>query len=240
MVFLTGDIHGNPSRIIEFTHRMELTKNDTIIILGDVGANYFMDSRDKKMKTLLNELEVNILCVHGNHEIRPINIPTYKLIKWSGGSVWIEEDYPNIKFAKDGEIFSIEEYKYLVIGGAYSVDKEYRIARGYGWWDDEQPNNEIKRYVEKQLAEKEYDIILSHTCPQKYEPIEEFLSFIDQSSVDKSTEVWLNKIEEISNYKFWLCGHWHTDKVVDSIYFLYNTWLSSINLKKKGVNDGKL
>lgn len=32
----------------------------------------------------------------------------------------------------------------MVIGGAYSVDKEYRQKLGYGWWEDEQPNQEIK------------------------------------------------------------------------------------------------
>ena len=238
MVFITGDTHGNPQKIIDFSHRMELSKKDTIIILGDVGANYFIDERDAAMKKHLNNLDVNILCVHGNHEIRPSNLSSYKLVSWKDGYVWIEEEYPNLKFAKDGEIYSIEEYKYIVIGGAYSVDKEYRIARGFGWWEDEQPSADIKKYVEKQLTNKKYDIILSHTCPYKYEPIEEFLPFIDQSSVDTTTEVWLDKIEENFSYKFWLCGHWHTDKQVDNIYFLFNNWLSSESLKKKGEYDG--
>ena len=55
---------------------------------------------------------------------------------------------------------------------------------------------ENKRFVEQQLQENEIDIILSHTCPRKYEPREAFLTFIDQSTVDTSTEDWLDSIEE--------------------------------------------
>ena len=152
----------------------------------------------------------------------PTTIPSYVTKEWFGGAVWYEEEYPNILFAKDGEIYDIENIKHLVIGGAYSVDKFYRLHRGYGWWADEQPSAEIKRYVEQQIKEKEFDVILSHTCPFKYEPVETFLPGIDQSTVDTSTEEWLDKIEEIANYKAWYCGHWHIDKRIDKMHFLYH------------------
>ena len=68
---------------------------------------------------------------------------------------------------------------------------------------------------------KEFDVILSHTCPLKYVPIEMFLPGINQSKVDSSTEEWLDKIEEVADYKSWYCGHWHTDKRVDRMHFLF-------------------
>ena len=52
----------------------------------------------------------------------------YKLQEWNGGKVWVEEAYPNILFAKDGEIYDIAGMKTIVIGGAYSVDKFYRLV----------------------------------------------------------------------------------------------------------------
>ena len=201
LIYYTGDIHGSKHEIVTFCMRFKPTKDDTIIILGDVGANYYENERDTFLKTEFAKLEPTIFCIHGNHEIRPWNIPTYKTKTWHDGTVWYEEEYPNILFAKDGEIYDIEGTKHLVIGGAYSVDKYYRIIRGYGWWEDEQPSEEIKRYVEQQIKEKEFDVILSHTCPYKYEPIETFLSGIDQSTVDTSTEEWLDKIEEAVDYK---------------------------------------
>ena len=90
------------------------------------------------------------------------------------------------------------------------------------WWADEQPSSEIKAYVEQQLATKDVDVILSHTCPFKYIPTEMFLSGIKQSGVDQSTELWLDTIEERINYKAWFCGHWHTDKRIDKMHFLYH------------------
>ncbi|MBQ2857809.1 MAG: metallophosphoesterase [Bacteroidaceae bacterium] len=222
MIYYTGDIHGSTLEIVTFCARFQPTKNDTIVILGDVGANYFSDERDTAFKAEFAKLQPAILCIHGNHEIRPQNIPSYKTREWNGGVVWYEEAYPNILFAKDGEIYDIEEVRHLVIGGAYSVDKHYRLLHNYGWWSDEQPSEEIKQYVEQQIKEKPFDVILSHTCPFKYEPIEMFLPGIDQSTGDDSTERWLDKIEEMVDYKAWYCGHWHINKHIDKMHFLFH------------------
>ena len=234
MIYYTGDIHGYKFEIVRFCKRFKPTRDDTIIILGDVGANYFGDERDVQLKKEFARLKPTILCIHGNHEMRPWNIPTYKTKEWHGGTVWYEEEYPNILFAKDGEIYDIEGTKHLVIGGAYSVDKYYRLNRGYGWWEDEQPSEEIKQYVEQQIKEKEFDVILSHTCPFKYEPVETFLPGIDQSTVDTSTEEWLDKIEEIANYKAWYCGHWHINKRIDKIHFLFHGFETNQDLEIYG------
>lgn len=53
MTYFTGDIHGNPSKIRAFCKRKELTAKDTIVILGDVGANYFGDARMALVQLLM-------------------------------------------------------------------------------------------------------------------------------------------------------------------------------------------
>ena len=63
--------------------------------------------------------------------------------------------------------------------------------------------------------------VLSHTCPVKYEPTEVFLAMIDQSTVDKTTEEWLNSIEEKLDYEKWYCGHYHTEKKIDKLRFMF-------------------
>lgn len=224
MVYITGDIHGDPMRIYAFAKKHKLTKNDMVIILGDVGANYYGDERDERTKENLSKVRVPILCIHGNHEMRPWEADGYTLVKWNGGKVWVQEKYPQLLFAKDGEIYTIDGKRYIAIGGAYSVDSYWRIKHHAGWWESEQPTEEIKKFVEKQLQVNEIDIILSHTCPRKYEPIEAFLPFIDQSSVDTSTEDWLDSIEETVNYQAWYCGHWHIEKDIDRIHFLFKSW----------------
>ena len=233
MIFYTGDIHGAPWSVVKFSRKYKLTKEDIIIILGDVGANYYCDDRDRVCKAALNKLKPTVFCIHGNHEARPAGIPSYKQKNWNGGLVWYEDDYPGILFAKDGEIFDLEGLKHLVIGGAYSVDKYYRLRHGANWFADEQPSDEIKRYVEQQIREKAFDIVLTHTCPFKYEPTEAFLPMIDQSLVDTSTEHWLDQIEDMIEYKAWFCGHWHIDKRIDAMHFLFHSFESSEQFQNK-------
>ena len=227
MVFYTGDIHGDPRNVVKFSERLRLTKEDIIVILGDVGANYYLDERDDYCKAELNRLGPVILCIHGNHEARPSGIPSYVQKSWNGGLVWYEEEFPNLLFAKDGEIYELDSLRHLVIGGAYSVDKYYRLMHGAQWFADEQPSDEIKAYVESQIESKQVDIVLSHTCPYKYEPRETFLGGIDQSTVDDSTERWLDVIEEKLKYKAWFCGHWHINKRIDRMHFLLDSFEGS-------------
>ena len=64
-------------------------------------------------------------------------------------------------------------------------------------------------------------MVLSHTCPLDYQPIEVFLSGIDQSKVDSSTEEWLNEIEYELDYKKWYCGHYHTSKRLYNVQMMF-------------------
>lgn len=238
MIYYTGDIHGSGRDAIGVCARMGATDKDTIVFLGDVGANYYGDGRDHALKQTLNNLGPTILCIHGNHERRPDTILSYQGRAWKGGLVWYEEEYPNLLFARDGDIFDIEGISHLVIGGAYSVDKRYRLARGFGWWADEQPSQETKLYVESQIRKrKSVDVVLSHTCPFKYEPVEAFLPMIDQKSVDTSTERWLDKVEEILDYRAWMCGHWHINKRIDKMHFLYHEFEVSEQFVRKAAVD---
>ncbi len=226
MIVLTGDTHGCFDRIIDFCGRMQTTPEDIMIILGDVGFNYFGTSRDRKQKEMVSQLPITLFCIHGNHENRPEHFPSYQLSEWHGGTVWTEPQYPNIIFAKDGEIYDIGGLRTIVIGGAYSVDKPIRLARGYGWWADEQPSDETKARVEAALQAVDWnvDVVLSHTTPLKYEPREVFLPGVNQALVDKSTEEWLDTIEERLTYKRWFCGHYHTNKRVDRLQILFEEY----------------
>jgi len=235
MIYITGDTHGDFDRIGRFCHRMGTNRDDVIIILGDAGLNFHGTYNDVLRKSYVASLPVTIFAIHGNHEMRPATIPSYHLTEWRGGKVYVEDAYPNILFGKDGEFFDFDGMRAIVIGGAYSVDKFYRLANGYGWWPDEQPSDEIKREVEARLeaAGWNIDLVLSHTAPIKYEPTEVFLPFIDQSEVDKSTEIWLGEIEDKLEYKRWYCGHYHTEKAIDRIRFMYHDMIQLTDGERK-------
>lgn len=181
MIYITGDTHRDFSRI----YKLKKDSYNMLILLGDVGINYYLNEEDKNCKEYLKKLKLKLFCVRGNHEERPENISTYKEVEMFGGKVFIEEEYPNLVFAKDGETYNIDGKKILVIGGAYSVDKQYRLLHGYEWFKDEQLTEIEMDNILNKIKGMHFDIVLTHTCPYKYEPREVFMRGLDQTKVDK-------------------------------------------------------
>ena len=95
MIYYTGDIHGSAKGIVAFAQHYELTESDIVIILGDVGANYYGNRRDRYCKDALTRIKPTVFCIHGNHERRPDTLAGYKQKEWNGGLVWYEDEYPN-------------------------------------------------------------------------------------------------------------------------------------------------
>jgi len=149
--YITGDCHGDFDKIILFCRSYMTSIEDVMIVLGDFGVNFRLDKSEIKKKKILAQLPITFLAVHGNHEARPYEIEGYEETEWNGGVVYRESCFSNILFAKDGEIYTFGDKKCVVIGGAYSVDKHHRILTGMPWFESEQPSEEIKKYVKKQL-----------------------------------------------------------------------------------------
>lgn len=222
MILVTGDTHGVFDRIYNLCDRVNLTNNDTLIVVGDFCINYYLNKKERLEKQKLNDLPVNLLIVRGNHECRPERIATYKQKEWNGGVVYYEENYPTLLFAKDGETFNLEGKKLFCCGGAYSVDKFYRLKNHFNWFEDEQLTKEEMDTIFNNVKGKSFDYVFTHTCPLRYIPTEVFLPMIDQSKVDNTMEKWFDLIFDNISFKTWFCGHYHTDKVIDKIRFLFD------------------
>lgn len=222
-VYITGDTHRDFSRIKEFCEYAETTIDDVMIILGDAGINYCLNQMDDLLKYELSQLPITLFCIHGNHEERPYEINTYEEIEWHGGIAYAEPFYPNLVFAKDGEIYDFDGKKAMVIGGAYSVDKYYRLSNNLNWFETEQPDDTIMNFVESQLDKVDWkiDYIFSHTAPLKYEPTDVFIPGLNQEDVDKITEKWLDKIEDSLDYEHWFLGHYHTDRYEGRVSIMF-------------------
>lgn len=225
--YITGDTHGDFERIRCFCEENGTSKEDVMIILGDAGINYYMDGRDRILKEELSEIDITLFCVHGNHEERPLESAGFYEEKiWNEGIIYFEENYPNILFPKDGEIYDFNGKSVMPIGGAYSVDKYYRIANGMPWFDTEQPDDVIKEYVESQLEKAGWkvDIILSHTVPIEVEPTWAFIPGLAQEEVDKSTEIWLQSIYDKLDFEQWFAGHYHVEAEESGVRIMYEDY----------------
>ena len=71
----TGDLHRNYYNSFKY-YDWQNDSNYALIVLRDVGFNYFLDERDKKWKrNFCDEYNFQLYAVRGNHEERPQNIP---------------------------------------------------------------------------------------------------------------------------------------------------------------------
>ncbi len=227
MIYKRGDTHGEFAGVAAFCAWNETTAKDILIILGDAGINGENRRRDEQVKSFLSTLPITLFCVHGNHDRRPAVIPSYREVLWNKGLCYREEQYPNLIFARDGEIYDLDGKMTLVIGGAASADKYYRIEHGLPWWEDEKPSEMIKQYTEEKLSAQNWtvDQVLSHTLPLKYIPRDCLAIYEKTGNPDLSTERWLEEIEQHMNYKKWSAGHWHTDlQISEKIEVLYRNY----------------
>lgn len=185
--FITGDKHRHFDRVKEFCREMNTRRKDVLIILGDAGFNYYDDKRDDDLKKEISALNITLFCLHGNKENRPQNVGTYGIRSFCGGKVYYEPKYPNIYFAIDGEIYTFEGKKYMVVGGAHSVDKMRCLEEGTPFWYDEMPDDTIKATVELNLRNEENKIygMMTHTCPIDYLPTEIFMSTRQNASIKR-------------------------------------------------------
>lgn len=229
--FIRGDTHGDFSWLQQHMFEALEPTETAFIILGDCGINTGKEPRDSDVKRAIAQTGFNIYCVRGNHEIRPSDVPTIKL-EWDPyvqGNVYVESAYPTIKYFQDYGIYYIKtdkrEYRTLVISGGYSIDKFWRLKNKYFWYPYEQLSTSEMKEIEVLLSQtnEEFDFVFSHTCPYSWMPRELFLSQVDQSLVDNTMELWMDKIKDKIKFNCWVFGHYHSDKIIQPhVELMYN------------------
>jgi 3-oxoacid CoA-transferase subunit A len=247
---MIGDLHGSfkPVRDLHtylISGGYKLDETDTLICLGDVGANFFFNHRDSEFKKKLRSYNLSYFVVRGNHEERPSIMMQIEPEKWEiqdfwGGKVYVEKEFPYIKYALDYPSKYVipnkagRDIETLVIPGAYSVDKYKRLQEGWSWFPQEQLSQEEMDAGSALAATQKWDLILSHTCPICYEPTDLFLTFVDQSTVDKTMERWLGGVEYNLKYDLWCWGHYHSNRIYPRIdlhdkLMLFNDCVFDVN-----------
>lgn len=247
-VFVTGDKHGKPLCIKDAMAQIDNpSKDDIIIIAGDAGFEY-QDRIMGAAKKAASKFLGTWIVLRGNHD----SSYWYDHSRWDeksqkyipdegwnfteDGMYLYQEKYPNIWYvADDGGIYLIGDYNVLFIPGAYSVDKYYRLRMNYPWNPQEQLSNESKDELSLLVTEwldlgLNIDFVIGHTFPYKLYPYFEdlFMEGLDQSTVDKSMEHWLDKMsviyESCPAFKQYFGGHFHDDRALTQKYtMLYHS-----------------
>jgi hypothetical protein len=222
-ILFSGDFHANALNELSIITRSALLKKyqqdvfDKInyhIILGDGGFLWPGNEKTDQynFKTLAKR-PFPVLCVIGNHE-PVLGRPDLPEVDIGIGEkvILVRKENPFTAYLKRGKVYKIENRKFLVLGGALSIDKDFRQP-GKSWWEQEYWSEDEKSRLFLMLKnKKKFDYVLTHTGPGRINmAINPFKragimpKFFDQVAA-------LNEsIDEIITCKQWFCGHWHKD-----------------------------
>ena len=211
MIYITGDTHipvdiGKLSAK-NFPEQKEMTKNDYVIICGDFGGVWDGSNEEKYWIKWLKNKNFTTLFIDGNHENfeKLNNLPT---VEFSGGIVHKVED--GIYHLMRGEVYTIDNKKLFVFGGASSHDKEFRTPEK-NWWQEEMPTENEYENAQIKLKENDFkvDYIITHTAPTSMQN-----KVANEYEVNRLTD-FLENLKNNVAYKKWLFGHYHKDIVID-------------------------
>lgn len=214
MWLVTGDIHGIGSndclKIMPDILKKDynLSEIEGIIICGDfggvwVGKGKSGSAAEQKKLDEMNSWGYSIYFLDGNHENYPA-IMKYPVIERFGGKM--HEIRPNIHHLMRGEIYTINEKRIFVLGGATSIDKRWRIE-GVSWWPDEVPSTYDVTNAKNNLDKVGWkvDYVLTHCVPSDW--LSKLFTFKQTDKVTDLMQDICNKIE----YEHWYAGHYHLD-----------------------------
>ena len=228
---IRGDCHGTFNWVDTLKSNNYEPEKTAIIVLGDCGFDFYLNRHDERKKKEIDAKGYYIYWLRGNHEARPKDVPGYEVILDENvhGFVYYDPRFPHLRSFMDYDFYKINGHSCLVIGGAYSVDKYWRLARNQlteetndpkktGWFANEQLSKEEMENCERtircyKVCNNSVDFIMTHTCPTSFQPTDMFLGAVDQSTVDNSMEKWLEKIKDSIKWKYWLFGHYHADRI---------------------------
>jgi 3-oxoacid CoA-transferase subunit A len=222
-ILFSGDFHSNAlGELSAITKETLLARYgrktfDAIthhVILGDGGFLWPKNRRiDMYNFKVLSRRPFPVLCVIGNHE--PMLGMMDNLEESDigiGEKVYKINTDPFIAYFKRGKIYTIDGFKFLVLGGALSVDADIRIP-GISWWENEYWTKEEKNDLLKLLGkDSSFDFVLSHTGPNSINKkmFRNDAVFMDKFS-DKVADL-NDTVDDMVLCKQWWCGHWHQDK----------------------------
>lgn len=207
MIYVTGDTHGDIS-FLKNPKIKKLGEKDTLIICGDFGFLWDVnDPKEKKNLELLKSKKFTICFLDGAHENFDV-LNSYTPYRWKGGNT--HKIANNIYHLMRGEIFTLEDKTFFVMGGGESEDR-YMREEGVSWWKEEMPSEEELKNASDNFADANYTVnyILSYEAPAI---AKDFLRLHTNQTVYLSPlNTYLQELTKDADYYHWYFGSLHKD-----------------------------
>ena len=241
-VFITGDIHGDPTRLnTEIFHQQKRMRdgqdNNFVIICGDFGLVWDQLYESKNEKYWLNWLEnkpFTTLFVSGNHEnFDRLYSGESPIEEWHGGLV--QKIRPHVLHLLRGEVYEILGKKFFAFGGASSHDirdgilepedtktikdwskriprMQFRINH-LSWWKQEIASEEEMQYGRDNLAKHNNEVDFIIThCMPQDVCV--CMGFYQPDAMT----MYFNEIAGTVKFSRWYSGHYHQERAVMGLF----------------------
>jgi len=237
-IYVCGDTHASID--YEKISKFNTDENDILIQLGDWGAIWHNRDnkkgfiKDCKLQIKWSKKNFTTLVVPGNHDnydmINKLNEKEMfgrivkELVPYNP---YNNKKYKSIYILNRGEIYEIDNRKFLALSGALSIDKNYRVE-GESYWKNELWNYEEEKRCLENLDKNnwEVDYVISHTCPSSVADIilAKYLNISYNAKItDPTVKFFQFLLDNGLKFKEWHFGHFHIDKKIsDKFYCHYN------------------
>lgn len=209
-----GDVHGKFDRYKKLIAEVDHSRQ-----VGDFGVGFFRYDKYEGGKIPLSNPPYDQIMrgdhkfIRGNHD---------------NPAVCAQQKY----WIPDGTIEIINGTKILYIGGALSVDREWR-TEGLDWWADEELSHfKLQCFADLYQVEKP-DVVVTHDCPEFVALEMERASGRRKLDINSITRQAFQIMHEIHQPKLWIFGHWHYDfnQVLKGTRFICLNELSFIDIE---------
>lgn len=210
-IILIGDIHGEFSRL-NYDIKRYCHQNAYLIQVGDTGFGFKHPNEEKfLLKPLQETLQNNNLhlyMIRGNH----CNPSYFKKENHPYG-------YENITLLPDYSELDLLGKSILLVGGAVSVDRRFRVE-GRSYWSDEE--FALKLENEFPYKDRQYDLVVTHTRPGvcgAFKGFDNIKYWCDQDYdlqndlIEESQK--LDYLYEHTKPKNWAYGHFHKSNIIN-------------------------
>lgn len=243
MILICGDIHSpidiNKLNSKNFPEQKEFDESVVLINLGDWGGLWY-EKNDRKYRSdtywinWLGEKKYTFAFLDGNHENHNMIAKLNTEEKWNGEVGIVKTKTKDLYHLKRGEIYTINDKKILIIGGAKSNDIESR-KENKDWWRGELLSLEDKTKIINNLEKHDWkvDYVLTHTAPKSI--LSQICGKISSGPYDSSKEQerllnkisdpttkFLDLIREKLDFKEWHFGHIHIETKIREDYSVFD------------------
>jgi hypothetical protein len=205
-IYISGDLHGLWDSLFRKIEHYDI-KDCVLISVGDVGVGFIPHDKQIRQFIQLNnrfkKRDIQFMAIPGNHDNRMYFKGIDRVV------------LSHMELLDDYTYKTLNDQKFLFVGGAISVDRMYR-KEGISYWKDEV-------FVLDESKIEECDVLITHSAPN-------FIGPVDKQNIssfcEKDPTLWdecvaerlaHNRLFEIAKPKYSYHGHFHVNdtRVVD-------------------------